>query len=136
MESIHKFVIPAYILELSLEHAFPEKTVFHWFDAVFPALLVKASDMNPRITKGCRNLVFEIAKAYRRLPFSVLPYVITPFSSHASGAKIEHAVHWRHISCRLQVLLTVLKEYGLDDMERKPKSKHGLKLEVSFTLTV
>jgi hypothetical protein len=83
--------------------------------------------MNPRITKGCRDLIFEIAKGYRKLPFSVLPYII-----HSHATKTGHTIHWRHISCRLQVLLRVLKDYGLDCVDRKPKSKHGLKLDVLF----
>jgi hypothetical protein len=103
---------------------------------MFPSLLVKASDMNPRIKSACRELVFEISKAYHRLPFSALPYILQPFTSQASNSKVEHTVHWRHISCRLQVLLHVLKEFGLDDIDRKPKTKLGLKLEGVAEFTI
>lgn len=109
-----------------IKHKVPEKFSFYWFDKLIPALFLKSTDMNPRIKTACMDFFIQLGTCHHSVPYSVLPFVLQPFSHRNSSQ-----VHWRQIKSRLQILNRVLSEFGLDGYgERKKTKKLGINMEV------
>ncbi|KAJ3417258.1 hypothetical protein HDV05_005714 [Chytridiales sp. JEL 0842] len=98
------------MLALSVWDQLTLSLVFKFMDSMFPPLLLKASDMNPRIKQGCMDLAASITDAYHTQPYTTVKYLLKPLTT-----KKGTIPPWRYAKVRLEVLHRAIKDYGVDD---------------------
>ncbi|KAJ3209894.1 hypothetical protein HDU67_005837 [Dinochytrium kinnereticum] len=86
----------------------PSSIVFRYLEPMFFSLLMKSSDLNPRIKSGCADLLLAIENAYHSAPHTALPYLTKPIP------KKGLLELWRYVKARLDALQAAVKSFGVD----------------------
>ncbi|KAJ3329688.1 hypothetical protein HDU76_007381, partial [Blyttiomyces sp. JEL0837] len=120
------------LTRLSVKLQLAPQFVFRFLDTLFPNLLVKASDMNPRIKQGCMDLIVTLAEAYHVMPHSIFKYLVKPIQTKPGAVAA-----WRPAKARLEALLRVIEVFKVDDAKDREASKDGsgLTVETAMLLT-
>ena len=115
---------------LSVLHSVSPSVVFKNMDVLYPALLVKAGDMNTRVRLACQDLLSVLADRYHTTPYSVCKYLVKKQQQQRLQTP------WRLAKARLEALLHVVKEFGPDDVpvidQRDRRRDVGMTIDVRF----
>lgn len=112
---------PIYCLEFCLQNEIPHSTAYNSLEPIFSLLLVKASDLNTRVSQATLNRIVMLCNCFRTHPHSILPLVFRP----ARGT-----VMYRQSQSRIEVVARLVNEYGVYDRIAGKGTPGGLDFEV------
>jgi hypothetical protein len=124
---------------LSIHHEVSPSMIFKNLDVLYPTLLVKSGDMNVRVKLACQDLLAVLADKYHTAPHSVCKYLVKAGAGAAStksgrGGGVQ--TPWRLAKARLEALLYVVREFGVDDAQLRNADKDrrdvGMTMDVSI----
>ncbi|KAG0086432.1 hypothetical protein BGZ93_000117 [Podila epicladia] len=108
------------VVKFCLQNEIPHSTAYHSLEPIFSLLLVKASDLNTRVSQATLNRIVMLCNCFRTHPYSILPLVFRP----ARGT-----VMYRQSQSRIEVVSRLVNEYGVYDRAAGKGTPGGLDFE-------
>ncbi|KAF9317962.1 hypothetical protein BG003_000125 [Podila horticola] len=108
------------VVKFCLQNEIPHSTAYHSLEPIFSLLLVKASDLNTRVSQATLNRIVMLCNCFRTHPYSILPLVFRP----ARGT-----VMYRQSQSRIEVVARLVNEYGVYDRAAGKGTPGGLDFE-------
>ncbi|KAF9388993.1 hypothetical protein CPB97_012204, partial [Podila verticillata] len=108
------------VVKFCLQNEIPHSTAYNSLEPIFSLLLVKASDLNTRVSQATLNRIVMLCNCFRTHPHSILPLVFRP----ARGT-----VMYRQSQSRIEVVARLVNEYGVYDRIAGKGTPGGLDFE-------
>ncbi|KAG0037564.1 hypothetical protein BGZ82_002288 [Podila clonocystis] len=108
------------VVKFCLQNEIPHSIAHHSLEPIFSLLLVKASDLNTRVSQATLNRIVTLCNCFRTHPYSILPLVFRP----ARGT-----VMYRQSQSRIEVVARLVNEYGVYDRAAGKGTPGGLDFE-------
>ncbi|KAF9334980.1 hypothetical protein BG006_001142 [Podila minutissima] len=108
------------VVKFCLQNEIPHSTAYRSLEPIFSLLLVKASDLNTRVSQATLNRIVMLCNCFRTHPYSILPLVFRP----ARGT-----VMYRQSQSRIEVVARLVNEYGVYDRAAGKGTPGGLDFE-------
>ncbi|ORX51359.1 hypothetical protein BCR36DRAFT_350935 [Piromyces finnis] len=106
--------------------------LFNEMDFLTSQIFIKSADINKRIKESALNTFMKMAFFFHSKPYSILPYIFRPFNtsiktSNKNELKIINndslpLIPWRYAESRLQLLLDVIKKYGVSSINDEKRN--------------
>ncbi|KAF9581486.1 hypothetical protein BGW38_001474, partial [Lunasporangiospora selenospora] len=98
----------------------PNESTYPSLEPLVPLLLVKAGDLNARVTQATINKIVVLCNCFRTYPCSILPLVFKP----ARGT-----VLYRQAQARVEVVARLVDEFGVYDRAAGKGTPGGLEFQ-------
>ncbi|KAG0027971.1 hypothetical protein BGZ81_005133 [Podila clonocystis] len=108
------------VVKFCLQNEISHSIAYHSLEPIFSLLLVKASDLNTRVSQATLNRIVMLCNCFRTHPYSILPLVFRP----ARGT-----VMYRQSQSRIEVVARLVNEYGVYDRVAGKGTPGGLDFE-------
>ncbi|OUM67561.1 hypothetical protein PIROE2DRAFT_4965, partial [Piromyces sp. E2] len=114
--------------------------LFNEMDFLTSQMFIKSADINRRIRECTFNTFMKMAFFFHTKPYSILPYLFRPFNTSIKApSKKELRINnndsvilipWRYAVSRLQLLLDIIKKYGISSInDIRKDDENGLKFD-------
>ncbi|KAG0234151.1 hypothetical protein BGW42_006892 [Actinomortierella wolfii] len=100
-----------------LQNEVPASTAYRSLEPIFPILMVKAADLNTRVSQGIMARIVMLCNSFRTQHFSVLPLVFRPS---------RNTLPYKQAQARVEIVTRLVNEFGVYDRAAGKGTPSGL----------
>ncbi|KAG0369473.1 hypothetical protein BGZ54_009831 [Gamsiella multidivaricata] len=108
------------VVKFCIQNEIPNAVTYRSLEPIFSLLLIKASDLNTRVTQGTIDRLVMLCNSFRTTPYAILPLVFKP---------ARNTVPYRQAQSRIEIVARLVNEFGVFDRSEGKGTAGGLDFE-------